>query len=108
MINMKAAGATQLTESGVLSDWIVTLNEEEMYTLPPQLSAQETIDIRRIVEKYMKYAYNEGMKDMEDRKNIEIEQLLIVGNAQLDALILDRDELSLALERHMISNQENY
>ena len=106
MINLKAAGATQLTiKGGGLTDWKVTLDGEELYTLPEKLTPQETIDIRRVIERFMEYAYNEGMKDMADRKDVEIEQLLKVGNAQLDALILDRNELSLALERHMISNE---
>ena len=40
--------------------------------------------------------------------NAEIAQLLEVGNSQLNELIEERNELSLALERHMINNQEDY
>ena len=109
MINLKNAGATQLTaRDGGVTPWKITLDKEELYTLPAKLTPQETIDIRRTIEQMMEYAYSEGMMDMKNTKNAEIAQLLEVGNSQLNELIEERNELSLALERHMIHNQEDY
>ena len=109
MIILKNAGATQLTtRDGGVTSWKITLDEEELYTLPAKLTPQETIDIRRTIEQMMDYAYNEGMVDMQRMKDTEIAQVLEVGNFQLNALIEDRNELSLALERHMINSQEDY
>lgn len=106
MIDLKTAGCQQNTlKDGSVTDWEVSVDGEELFTLPSYVTVQDTFKLRRVVEEMMTYAYSEGMKDMADKKDAEIEQLLKVGNAQLDALVLDRNELSLALERHMISNE---
>ena len=108
MINVKNAGATQLTtDEGVVSDWKVTLDGEELYTLPSNFTVQNTFEVRRIVEKMMMVAHESGLQEMEKAKNIEIEQILEVGNNQLESLLENNMELSSALERHTISN-ENY
>ncbi len=102
MIDLKNAGATQLTsEDGELSTWKVSLDGEELYTLPAEFTVQNTFEIRRIVEKMMSYAHEQGMLEMQAEKNREIEQLLETGNAQLDALITHNDSLANALARHM-------
>lgn len=109
MIDLKQAGCQQNTmKDGTITDWSVTVDGEEVFTLPSYVTTQDTFKLRRIVEDMMAYAYSEGMKDMANTKDGEIEQLLKVGNAQLDALIEQNSELSLALERHIISNQEDY
>ena len=109
MVDLKNAGCQQNTlRDGSLTDWVVTVDDEEVFALPSYVTVQDTFKLRRIVEKMMTYAYSEGMKDMASSKDSDIKQLLKVGNSQLDALVLERDELGLALERHMTSNQEDY
>ena len=109
MINLKAAGATQLThKGGVLSDWKVTLDGEELYTLPSMVTVQQTFEIRRVIEKYMDYAFEQGKLEMKQTKDSEIEHILETGNIQLDALVDENNRLATALERHMIKNQPTY
>ena len=109
MIDLSKAGCQQNTlKDGSVTDWSVTVDKEELFVLPNYVTVQDTFKLRRVVEKMMEYAYSEGMKDMASSKDSDIEQLLKVGNSQLDALVLERNELGLALERHMISNQEDY
>ena len=109
MIDLKTAGCQQnVSKDGSVMDWSVVVDGEEVFTLPSYVTPQDTFKLRRIIEDMMIYAYSEGMKDMANTKDAEIEQLLKIGNTQLDALRSDRDELGLALERQMISNQENY
>ena len=107
MINIKNAGATQLTtQDGIISDWKVTLDGEELYTLPSNFTVQNTFEIRRIIEKMMDYAHESGLQEMAEVKDEEIKQILETGNSQLATLIQHNDELSLALERHSIGNEE--
>ena len=102
MIKLKNAGCTQLTlEDGTVTEWKVSLDGEELYTLPAEFTVQNTFEIRRIIEKMMDYAHEQGMLEMQAKKDIEIEQLLETGNAQLDALIKHNDSLADALARHM-------
>jgi len=109
MVDLKTAGCQQNTlKDGLVTDWAVVVDGEELFALPSYVTPQDTFKLRRVVEDMMAYAHSEGMKDMEDSKNKEIEQLLKVGNTQLDALVSERNELSLALERHMINSQEDY
>ena len=106
MINIKNAGATQLTtEEGIVSEWRVTLDGEELYTLPSNFTVQNTFEVRRIIEQMMKVAHEAGLQEMEEVKNIEIAQILEVGNNQLESLFENNMELSSALERHAISNE---
>ena len=106
MIDIKNAGATQLTtDEGVVSTWKVTLEGEELYTLPSNFTVQNTFEIRRIIEKMMKVAHESGLQEMKEVKDMEIKQILEVGNIQLDALLENNMELSSALERHAISNE---
>lgn len=107
MINLKNAGATQLTtDDGVVSDWQVTLDGEELYTLPSNFTVQNTFEIRRIIEKMMTLAHESGLQEMKELKDKEIEYILEIGNSQLNDLIENNLELSSALERHAISNAE--
>ena len=109
MINLKAAGCTQLTlKEGGNTDWLITLDGEELYSLPEKFTVQDTLLVRKIAEKLVLRAYTEGMIEMARIKDIELEQLLQVGNSQLDFLISNNKELSAALERHAISNQQDY
>ena len=102
MINLKAAGATQLTmKGGVLSDWKVSLDGEELYTLPSTVTVQQTFEIRRVIEKYMDYALEQGKLEMQKTKDSEIEGIIKAGNIQLDALIDENNRLATALENHM-------
>ena len=104
MTDIKGAGATQLTmKGGELSDWKVTLDGEELFTLPSNFTVQDTFDIRRIIEKMMAYAHAEGLEEMEISKNAEIERILKLGNAQLDALIDENLRIATAFEKHMLS-----
>ena len=106
MVNIKNAGATQFTtKDGELSDWKVTLDGEELYTLPSNFTVQNTFEIRRIIEKMMTQAHKSGLQEMEEVKDKRIEEILEVGNLQLNSLIANNLELSSALERHAISNE---
>lgn len=106
MINLKNAGATQIVNGGVTSDWIVRLDGEELYTLPSNFTVKNTFEIRRIIEKWMDYAHKQGLQEMKEIKDKEIAQILETGNGQLATLIENNNELSSALERHSISNEE--
>ena len=107
MIDIKNSGATQLTtDTGEVSDWSVTLNGEELYTLPSNFTVQNTFEIRRIIEKMMTQAHESGLQEMKEIKDKEIEYILEVGNNQLNTLIENNLELSSALERHAISNEQ--
>ncbi len=102
MIKLKNSGATQLTlGDGTVTDWKVTLDGEELYTLPSNFTVQNTFEIRRIIEKMMDYAHKQGMLKMAGIKDIEIEQILETGNTQLNALVEHSDNLAEALARHM-------
>ena len=107
MIDIKNAGATQLTtQEGEVSDWKVTLDGEELYTLPSNFTVQNTFEIRRILEKMMDYAHTQGLQEMELVKDKRIEEILQTGNIQLNSLIEQNLELASALERHSISNEQ--
>ena len=109
MIDYKTAGCQQNTlKDGSITDWSVTVEGKEVFTLPDYVTVQDTFKLRRIVEKQTEYAYGEGMKDMANIKNAEIKQMLEIGNNQLAELIAANSELSLALERHAISSQVDY
>ena len=109
MINLKNAGATRLTlKDGGYTDWSVTLDGEELYTLPSNFTAQNTFEIRRIIEKMMDYAHKQGLEEMKAKKDSEIEQILDTGNAQLNVLIDENEKIANALEKHIISKQEDY
>ena len=101
MIQIKNSAATQLTIDNELTDWKVTLDGEVLYTLPSNFTVQDTFAIRRIIEKMMDYAYEEGMNDMKVIKDKKIEQILETGNNQLDALTLHNDNLAFALAECM-------
>ena len=108
MTEIKRAGATQLTlKGGAFTDWKVTLDGEELYTLPSNFTVQNTFEIRRIIEKMMAVAHAEGLEEMEARKNEEIKQLLETGNAQLDALIDENTRIATAFEKHMLRPEPN-
>jgi len=107
MINLKSAGATQLTMAdGSLTEWKVTIEGEELYTLPSNFTVQNTFTIRKIIEKMMDYAYEQGELDMQTKKDSEIEQILKLGNTQLNALMEENEQLAIALEKHVIRSQE--
>lgn len=108
MINLKAAGATQLVNGGDTSDWVISLEGEELYTLPSTFTVQETLLVRRVAEDLIERAHAEGMEAMAKIKDAEIAQVLQIGNNQLATLIVDNTELSMALERHAINNQIDY
>ena len=105
MIDIKNAGATQIINGGVTSEWVVSLDGEELYTLPENFTVQNTFEIRRILEKWMDYAHKQGLQEMKKVKDKEIADILETGNSQLATLIENNNELSSALERHAISNE---
>lgn len=102
MIKLENSAANQQTmKDGAVSDWVVSLDGEELYKLPAILTPQNTFEIRRIIEKMMDYAHKQGMLEAETKKDLEIEQILETGNAQLDALVAHNESLAGALARHM-------
>ena len=106
MTNLKNSGATQLTlNGGEVTDWKVTLEGKELYTLPASFTIQDTFYVRRVIEKMMQLSYDEGSEDTEKRKDKEVEQLLKTGNSQLDALKDENLRIATAFEKHMLSRQ---
>ena len=102
MIELKNAAASQLMmEDGTLTRWQISLDGEDLYTLPSNFTVQDTFEIRRVIEKMMDYAHEQGELKMAELKDSEIEQILETGNAQLDELITHNDNLAGALARHM-------
>ena len=102
MIELKNAAASQLTmEDGTLTRWQISLGGEDLYTLPSNFTVQDTFEIRRIIEKMMAYAHEQGELTMEELKDSEIEHILETGNAQLAELITHNNNLAEALARHM-------
>jgi len=107
MIDLSRSGVTQLTlESGEITRWRVTLDEEELYTLPANFTIHETFEIRKLIEKWMDYAHEQGRIETEAKKDSEIKQILDIGNTQLNALKDENERIALALERHIISQED--
>jgi len=107
MIKLGNAAATQLTmKDGTVTDWKVNLEGVELYTLPSEFTVQNTFEVRKIIEKMMAYAHEQGKLEMQAQKDLEIEQILNTGNTQLNALMEENGQLAIALEKHVIRSQD--
>lgn len=98
MIDITRAQANQSTINGVDEDWIVTLEDEEIYKLPAKLTPQETFDIRDIIEKMMNIARQEEQKKGDEK----IAEVIKNGDAVLDSLKDENIRLSTVLEEHIL------
>jgi hypothetical protein len=101
MIDITTAQAGQSTVNGINQDWIVTLDKKEVYKLPAHFSAQETFDVRDIIEKMMTLAVEEE-GCICDKK---IQEVITHGDAKLGILKEENLRLSSALEQHILLNE---
>lgn len=105
MIDITKAQAQQFTtKGGLLSEWKISLDGEHLYSLPATFTVQHTFDIRNIVEKMMKRAYEEGKADAEALADIKITTIVNNGNSQLE--LLKQENIRLATILEQLTNNE--
>ena len=101
MIDITKAQASQSTVSGADGDWIISLDKENIYTLPARFTVQETFIVRDVVEKMMKLA-TECMKKQEQQLClVKISRLTEHGDAKLAALRAENERLAIIIEHHL-------
>lgn len=101
MIDITRAQANQTTRNGVNEDWIVTLDEEEIYRLPAHFSVQETFMVRDAIKKMMGLAVDEVKKTYEQK----VDQIIEVGDGTLAILKQENIRLATALEQHILLSE---
>lgn len=101
MINILQAQANQTTRNGSNEDWVVTLNDEQLYKLPAHFSVEETFTIKDIVHKMMLRAADEMRKQEQQLSLIKIQKVVSNGDAQLDALRRENERLAEILQQHI-------
>lgn len=101
MIDITQAQANQTTRNGVNGEWIVTLEGEELYRLPEHFSVQETFAVRDIIEQMMDKAVKDALKQEREKHKLNVNKLIINGDAKLDALKRENQRLSTILEQHI-------
>ena len=106
MIDITRAGMTQHTLSdGTKTDWKVTLEKEELYTLSKDYTVQQMFEIRDVVAKMMHYAHKQGTDEANQLAGKKLADVILHGDAKLDALKEENERLALALEKHIISEE---
>lgn len=101
MINITRAQATQSTTNGINGPWIVSLDEEELYRLPPHTTVQETFAIRDIIEKMMKRVAVESKEAAKLQCDVRINKLAEHRDSQLNLLKAENERLATILEKHL-------
>lgn len=104
MIDITKAVAKQTTGAGgVLTPWVVSLDGQVLYVLPRETTIEDTFNIRDDIEKLIKQAYQEGVEKTEQAAAEKLNNIVSQGEAKLALLKLENERLALALERHIIS-----
>ena len=101
MIDITRAQAGQSTVNGINEDWIITLEGEQLYTLPAHFSVEETFKVRDIIEKMMKLASDEVRKREQQLSLVKIQYIVSNGDAKLEALKRENERLSSILDQHL-------
>lgn len=105
MLDITKAQATQHTVNGVDQDWVITLDGEELYTLPAYIKATDTFIIRDAIEKMMKHAAAETKMQEEQLCIVKINRIIEHGDAKLDSLKEENVRLASVLEQHILSEE---
>lgn len=101
MIDIKKAQANQTTIKGINEDWVVTLDGEQIYTLPAVLSPDETFKVRDGLANVIEMVRAEERTKYDN----EIAKIVEGGDKLLDALESENQRLSEALERLMLETE---
>lgn len=101
MIDITRAQAGQTTTNGINEDWVVTLEGEELYSLPAHFTVQETFMVRDIIEKMMKLKEQEVKEQEQQLSLVKMQYVVSNGDAKLDAYIRENERLSDALQQHL-------
>ena len=106
MLDITKTGMNQSTFSdGSLSDWSVTLDKEELFTLSKVYTVEQMFEIRDVIEKMMKLAHEQGTDEAKALANVTLNRVVENGNKQLEALKAENGRLALALEEITISEE---
>jgi hypothetical protein len=98
MIDITRAQANQTTRNGINEDWVVTLEEELIYTLPAHFTVEETFKVRGIIEQMMKLTADEVKEQEQQLSLIKMQHVASKGDAKLDALKRENERLAILLE----------
>lgn len=101
MIDVTRAHGNQTTINGVNQDWVVTLDGEQLYTLPAHFSVQETFLVRDVIEKMIKIAVEQTKEQEQQLCLVEMQHIVSRGDAKLDALKRENERLSDVLDTHI-------
>jgi len=99
MIKIARAQAGQSTINGTNEDWIITLDNEELYKLPAHFTVQDTFLVRDVVEKMMGLE-EQAVKAQEQQLNlVKLNHIVSNGDAKLEALARENERLADALQQ---------
>ena len=101
MMDITKAQAGQSTVNGINEAWLVTLDGEDLYTLPDHFTVQETFMIRDIVERMIKKAVEETKQQEQELNNVKMQYIVSNGEARLEAYKRENERLSDALQQHL-------
>tara|TARA_B110000503_G_C6915514_1_gene316472 strand:- start:56 stop:373 length:318 start_codon:yes stop_codon:yes gene_type:complete len=102
MIDITKAQAGQTTTNGTNGDWIVTLDKEQIYTLPSYFTVQDTFLVRDIIEKMMGME-GQAVKEQEQQLNlVKLQHVVSNGDAKLEALLRENERLADALQQSQL------
>lgn len=100
LIDLQSANATQLSDSGVKSDWKINKNVtgEVLQTFPSAVTDELMFGILDFAKKYELIAFNEGIKFQKGKEN-EVLASTIAELQQVNAfLIAENSRMADALE----------
>lgn len=101
MINItKAQGNQSTLKDGTLTDWTITLGEEELCSLPSHLSPEEFFHIRDAMHKLMLRAAKETREVEQQIAESRMQQVLETGNRQLNFLKQENEKLAEFVDTH--------
>ena len=102
----KAQGNQTQRSDGTLSDWTVTLGDEELFSLPAKLTPEEFFEVRDAMHTMMLRAAEE-MSELESQLcTVKIDKIVEVGDAKLNALKEENERLANAFEQHILNQEE--
>jgi len=99
MIKIAQAQAGQSTTNGIDGPWLVTLDGEELYSLPSHFTVQETFLVRDIVEKMMGLEGAAVKKQEQELSLVKMQHIVSRGDAKLEALVRENERLADALQQ---------
>lgn len=72
---LSKASATQFTDNGKKSDWLIRDNEEVLHRLPKHFTEREVMDIVKFGRKYELKAFNNGIEFQKKKEPVEKKSL---------------------------------